>query len=112
MEEREENSLSVKTALEDGQRWDDDRFWEENYRSLVEEEDTQPMFEEELRFPESAPHDSECSSCICSVCLFNTHDCVITPCRHRASCYKCTIQLRSCCVCKRPIENIFRFFPL
>ena len=30
------------------------------------------MFEEELRFPESAPHDTECSSCICSICLL-TH---------------------------------------
>ena len=107
----EENSLSVNSALEDGQRWEDDRFWKEYAQPLVKKEDTQPMFEDELRFLESAPHDTECSRCICGVCLANTRDCIISPCKHRVSCYACTIQLKSCRVCKRPIKNIFRFFP-
>ena len=96
-EKREKNSLSAETALENGQRWDDEQFWEKYAQPLDEEEDTQPVFEEKLRFSESAPHDTECSSSICSVCLVNTCDCIIIPCRHCTSCYKCTIQLRSCC---------------
>ena len=111
-EEKEKDGLSVETALEDSQRWEDDWFWEEYAHPLVEKEDAQSVFEEELRFPESAPHDKECSSCICSLCLVSTRGCIITPCRHRVWCYQCTKQLRSCYVCKRPIKNIFRFIPL
>ena len=45
-EKREEDSLSVETALEDGQRWEDYRFLEEYAQPMVEEEDAQPVFEE------------------------------------------------------------------
>ena len=79
-EERDEDSLSVETALEDGQRWEDYRFWKEYAQPLLEEEDAQPVFEERLRFPESAPQiNIEYSSCTCSVCLVNTRDCIIIP---------------------------------
>ena len=36
VEEREEDSLSVKAALEDGQWLDNDWFWWENAQLLVE----------------------------------------------------------------------------
>ena len=47
-EEREEDSLSVETSLEGGQRWEDVRFWDEYAQPLVEKEDAQPIFEDEL----------------------------------------------------------------
>ena len=109
-EEKKEDSLSVETALENGQRWENDCFWEDYAQPLIQKEDVQQMFEEELRFPESASHDTECSSCMCSMLLVYTRNCIITPCRHRASCYKCTVQFRSSYFCRRPIKNIFRSF--
>ena len=67
--EREEDSLSVETAHENSELWEDDRFSEECAQPLVEEEDPQLLFEEELLFPESTPHNSECLSCVYAGCV-------------------------------------------
>ena len=66
---REEDSLSVETALEDGQRWEDERFWEEYAQPLDEKEDTQPVLKEELKFRELAPYGKECCSYIYAGCV-------------------------------------------
>ena len=46
-EKKKEDSLSEETALDDGQRWENDRFWEEYAQLLIEKDDIQSVLEEE-----------------------------------------------------------------
>jgi predicted component of type VI protein secretion system len=46
----------------------------------------------------------------CVICWENEKDCLIMPCRHNASCIKCTKVLKNCPICRNPLKNIIRIY--
>ena len=46
----------------------------------------------------------------CVVCWDNERDCLIMPCRHNASCVKCTKGLKSCPICRNVLQDIIRIY--
>lgn len=46
----------------------------------------------------------------CVVCWDNDRDCLIMPCRHNTSCIKCTKSLKSCPICRNPLQDIIRIY--
>ena len=46
----------------------------------------------------------------CVICWDNEKDCLIMPCRHNASCIKCTKVLKNCPICRNPLKNIIKIY--
>lgn len=46
----------------------------------------------------------------CVVCWDNERDCLIMPCRHNASCTKCTKMLKTCPICRMTVKDIIKIY--
>lgn len=55
--------------------------------------------------PQSAVHANECNIC----CMHNI-DAVNDPCGHMFACYKCSLKLHTCAICRNPITKIIKIF--
>lgn len=82
----------------------------------------QKSAENSLMFLEKVKHscgadvntDNTChnNNFMCSICLASKVEVLFEPCKHIVSCSKCSLNVDSCCVCRRPIVKYVRvFFP-
>lgn len=46
----------------------------------------------------------------CVICWENERNCLIMPCRHNASCIKCTKVLKNCPICRNPLKDLIRIY--
>lgn len=46
----------------------------------------------------------------CVVCWDHERDCLIMPCKHNASCVKCTKSLKTCPICRNEVQDILKIY--
>jgi hypothetical protein len=46
----------------------------------------------------------------CVICWDHERDCLIMPCKHNASCIKCTKSLKSCPICRNELLDILKIY--
>ena len=47
---------------------------------------------------------------LCIICIDNDRDAIYMPCRHNATCIKCTKNLKNCPICKVEISEAIRIY--
>ena len=56
------------------------------------------------------PDEGKQGNTLCSICWEEERNCVVLPCRHNVTCMKCVKGVKTCPICRTPIDDLYRIF--